>query len=152
MRYIIFFLNKLWRDVKRMAGQKRQRALVKSDPFGGNKCFYKKCLSSQNHKNTISCGKNNVGYKISCNHCKAAYQGETGENMYTRFKSHKSKHNSRVKTTRDSLAYVNTFVTSMEGYKKEKHLKITLKYLYLNQTGQAPLITDPPLIRFTNDT
>ena len=70
-----------------MAGQTRERALVKSDPFGGNKCFYKKCLSSQNHKNTISCGENNVVYKISCKHCKAAYLGENGENMHTRFKS-----------------------------------------------------------------
>ena len=77
---------------------------------------------------TISCGKNNVGYKISCKHCKSAYLGETGENIYTRLKSHKSKHNSRVKTTRESSADVkhicNIHGGIQEGKTFEDHFEV----------------------------
>ena len=60
------------------AGKTLESVLVKSDPFDGNKCQDKNCLPNKNPKNKISCRKNNVGYKIPCKKCPAAYIGETG--------------------------------------------------------------------------
>ena len=37
------------------AGRKLERALVKSDPFGGNKFEDKTCIPNKNPKNTIGC-------------------------------------------------------------------------------------------------
>ena len=102
------------------AGQTLEQALVKSDPFGGNKCLDKNCLPSKNPKNTISCRKNNVGYKISCKHCKAAYIGETGENMHTRFKSHISKYNSKVQATTESSAFIKHICNTHGGIQEGK--------------------------------
>ena len=115
--------NTLGRDAERMAGQILERAVVKSDSFRGNKCFDQKCLPSQNPKNTITCIKKNVGYKISCKHCKAAYLGETGENMHTQFKSHLSKYNSRVKATRESSAFVEHICNTHEGIQEGKKIE-----------------------------
>ena len=103
-----------------MAGQTPERALVKSDPFGGNKCEDKTCLPKKNPKNRISCRKNNVGYKISCKHCKAAYFGETGENMHTRMKSHITKFNSKVKANRESSAFIKHLCKTHGDLKKGK--------------------------------
>ena len=70
------------------AGKTLESVLVKADPFQGNKCLDAKCLPNKNTKNKISCRRNNIGYRIPCKLCPAAYIGETGENMPTRAKSH----------------------------------------------------------------
>ena len=100
------------------AGQTLERALVKTDPFGGNKCEDKTCLPSKNPKNTISCRKNNVGYKISCKKCQAAYIGETGENMHTRMKSHLTKFYSKTKHISESSAFIKHLSNSHGGFEK----------------------------------
>ena len=73
------------------SGKTLESVLVKADPFQGNKCLDPKCLPNKNPKNQIYCRRNNIGYKIPCKICPAAYIGETGENMHTHAKSHLSK-------------------------------------------------------------
>ena len=88
------------------AGKSLERVLVKTDPFGGNKCpEVGGCLAANNKKNQIECRRNNVGYKIPCKKCPAAYFGETWENMHTRLKSHLSKFNSKLKHVREGSAF-----------------------------------------------
>ena len=100
------------------AGQTLENVLVKSDPFNGNKCLDKKCIANKNIKNHISCRKNNVGYKIPCKLCPAAYIGETGENMHTRAKSHLTKFYSKVKETREGSAFFKHIENKHGGLKK----------------------------------
>ena len=90
------------------AGQTLENVLVKLDPFTGNKCLDKKCIANKNIKNHISCRKNNIGYKIPCKLCPAAYIGEMGENMHTQEKSHLTKFYSKVKETREGSAFLST--------------------------------------------
>ena len=92
------------------SGKSLERCLVKTDPFGGNKCLDKNCLPSQNINNKISCRRNNIGYRIPCKLCNnegkySVYIGETGESMHTRFKSHLTKFNSKKSDTRESSAF-----------------------------------------------
>ena len=63
--------------------------------------------------------KNNVGYRNPCKLCKAAYLGETGENMHTRMKSHLTKFNSKVKATQESSAFFK-HLSNTHGIKKSK--------------------------------
>ena len=63
--------------------------MLKTDPFKGNQCSDKNCLPAQNPNNTISCRRNNIGYRIPCKLCNiegknSVYIGETGENMHVR--------------------------------------------------------------------
>ena len=61
--------------------------------------------------------KNNVGYKIPCKLCPAAYLGETGENMHTRAKSHLSKFYSKTKKIKESSAFVKHIENKHGGLK-----------------------------------
>jgi hypothetical protein len=98
------------------AGKPLERILVKQDPFNGNKCVDKYCIPNRNPKNRISCRRNNVGYELRCKLCHwdgssdhqqdpATYFGETGENMHTRMKSHKSKFRSKQLHIRKGSAF-----------------------------------------------
>ena len=100
------------------AGQTLENVLVKSDPFNGNKCLDAKCIPNNNVKNHIGCRRNNVGYKIPCKLCPAAYIGETGENMHTRAKSHLTKFYSKKKETRESSAFYKHIENKHGGFKK----------------------------------
>ena len=111
------------------AGQTLENILVKSDPFGGNKCDDKNCIPNKNPKNKISCRKNNVGYKIPCKLCPAAYLGETGENMHTRAKSHLTKFKSKIQQTREGSAFYKHIENKHGGLKSGEHFEdyLTLK-------------------------
>ena len=87
------------------SGKTLESVLVKADPFQGNKCLDPKCLPNKNVKNTISCRRNNIGYRIPCKLCPASYLGESGENMHTRAKSHLTKFYSKTKHIRESSAF-----------------------------------------------
>ena len=92
------------------SGKSLERCIVKTDPFNGNQCSDKNCLPAQNPNNTISCRRNNVGYRIPCKLCiiedkNSVYIGETGENMHVRYKSHLTKFNSKKKDLRESSAF-----------------------------------------------
>ena len=99
------------------AGKTLESVLVKSDPFNGNKCEDPKCLPNKNKKNKISCRRNNIGYRIPCKLCPAAYLGETGENMHTRAKSHLTKFYSKQKHIRESSAFVKHIENKHGGVK-----------------------------------
>ena len=84
------------------AGNTLQRMLVNVDPFKGNKCDVANCVVNKTAINKISCGKNNVGYKITFKLCLLAgepyyteYYGETGKSMHCRCNEHVSKFNSK---------------------------------------------------------
>ena len=111
------------------AGQTLENILVKSDPFGGNKCDDKNCIPNKNPKNKISCRKNNVGYKIPCKLCPAAYLGETGENMHTRAKSHLTKFKSKIQQTREGSAFYKHIENKHGGLKPGEQFEdiLTLK-------------------------
>ena len=105
------------------AGKTLENVLVKSDPFGGNKCDDKNCIPNKNPKNKISCRKNNVGYKIPCKLCPAAYLGETGENMHTRAKSHLTKFKSKIQQTREGSAFYKHIENKHGGLKPGEHFE-----------------------------
>ena len=111
------------------AGQTLENVLVKPDPFNGDKCLDLKCIPNKNMKNHISCRKNNLGYKIPCKLCPAAYIGETGENMHTRAKSHLTKFILKSKKLEKAQLSLNKLKTNMGVLIRGKHLRITLKYL-----------------------
>ena len=97
------------------AGRTLQKALVKTDPFKGNKCNDKKCLPSKMENNKINCRRNCICYKIFCKIClldgrsgevAATYFGESGKNMHCRAKEHLSKFNSKKDHIRKESAFI----------------------------------------------
>ena len=116
------------------SGKTLESVLVKADPFQGNKCSDPKCLPNKNYKNKINCRRNNIGYKIPCKLCPAAYLGESGENMHTRAKSHLSKFYSKTKHIRESSAFFKHIANKhggvKEGSKFEDYFEICIVKAY----------------------
>ena len=116
------------------SGKTLESVLVKADPFQGNKCSDPKCLPNKNYKNKINCRRNNIGYKIPCKLCPAAYLGESGENMHTCAKSHLSKFYSKTKHIRESSAFFKHIANKhggvKEGSKFEDYFEICIVKAY----------------------
>ena len=116
------------------AGKTLESVLVRADPFMGNKCVDPKCLPNKNPKNKINCRRNNIGYRIPCKQCPAAYIGETGENMHTRAKSHLSKFYSKTKKIRESSAFIKHIENKHGGFKEgdvfEDYFEIFIEKAY----------------------
>ena len=109
------------------AGKPLEKVLVKTDPFNGNSCSDKSCLSNRNKNNRISCRRNSVGYRIPCKICLrdgrqkcGVYIGETGENMHVRMKSHLTKFYSKKQEIRDSSAFRKHLHNSHGGVGEEE--------------------------------
>ena len=102
----------------KFSGKTLESVLVKADPFQGNKCLDPKCLPNKNVVNKISCRRKNIGYRIPCKLCSAAYLGESSENIHTHSKSHLTKFYSKTKHIRESSAFFKHLANTNEGVKE----------------------------------
>ena len=59
----------------------------KSNPWNGKTCGRQNCFPCQAEKGG-DCRRRNVGYSITCQSCKAVYNGETSRSMYCRGEEH----------------------------------------------------------------
>ena len=75
----------------------------KSNPWSGKTCERQNCFPCQAEKGG-DCRKRNVGYSITCQSCKAIYQGETSRNMHCRGEERRRALNNKKK---DSMLWTH---------------------------------------------
>jgi hypothetical protein len=73
--------------IMEMGGQTLRSQTSKSNPWSGMPCSREHCFACQGEKGG-ECRRKNVGYKITCQTCKAEYHGETSRTMYCRGEEH----------------------------------------------------------------
>ena len=77
-----------WRvKIVEMGGSTLRSQTCKSNPWNGKTCGRQNCFPCQAEKGG-DCRRRNVGYSITCQSCKAVYNGETSRSMYCRGEEH----------------------------------------------------------------
>ena len=94
--------DRKWRvKIVEKGGQTLRSQLSKSDPWAGEKCDKATCFPCRKSGGG-NCRRKNVGYRITCEECKADYHGETSRNMFTRGEEHLRALNNKA---RDSVLW-----------------------------------------------
>ena len=110
-----------WRvKIVEMGGNTLRSQTCKSNPWNGQSCGRPNCFPCQADRGG-DCRRRNVGYSITCQDCKAIYQGETSRSMFSRGEEHQKALNLKSK---ESVLWTHC-TTDHEGHVPQFRMKAT---------------------------